>query len=114
MCLFYCISATSAVIQAVVAVTVAKASETESSGSQTCFFLLYQESNFLKNPNLPWLVWLSGLNAGLPSIGSLGQFPVREHSWGVGQVLSGGPHERQPHNDVSLPLFLPLYPFKNK
>lgn len=56
MCLLYYISATSAVIQAVIAVTIVKASGTESSGSQTFFFLSYQESNFFKNPNKPWLV----------------------------------------------------------
>ena len=36
-----------------------------------------------------------------------GLFPVRAHVWVVGQVLSRGASERQPHMDVSLPLSLP-------
>ena len=38
----------------------------------------------------PWLVWLSGLNAGLETKGSLVQFPVRAHAWVAGQVPSRG------------------------
>ena len=34
----------------------------------------------------PWLVWHSGLRAGLRTNGSLVQFPVRAHVWVVGQV----------------------------
>ena len=34
----------------------------------------------------PWLVWLSGLSAGLRSKGSRVRFPVRAHAWVVGQV----------------------------
>ena len=59
----------------------------------------------LKGMNKPCLVWLSGLSAGLRTKGSLVQFPVRAHAWVAGQVPSGGVHERQPHTDVSLPLF---------
>ena len=36
----------------------------------------------------PWLVWLSGLNAGLWTKGSLAQFQVRAHAWAAGQVPS--------------------------
>ena len=39
-----------------------------------------------------------------------GSFPVRAHVWVVGQVPSWGAHERQPHIDVSLPLFLLPFP----
>ena len=70
--------------------------------------------NFAKHLNyflsLPWLVWLCGLSAGLRTKGSLIQFPVRAHAWIAGQVPSGGPHDRQPHIDVSPPLFLPPFP----
>ena len=38
----------------------------------------------------PWLVWLTGLSAGLQTKGSLVQFPVRAHAWVVGQVPSRG------------------------
>ena len=58
----------------------------------------------------PWLVWLSGLTAGLPRQGSLVQPPVRPQAW----VPGVGAHERQPHTDVSLPLSLPSPPSKNK
>ena len=39
---------------------------------------------------LAWLVWLSGLSAGLQTKGLLVQFPVRAHAWVVGQVPSRG------------------------
>ena len=39
---------------------------------------------------LPWLVRLSGLSAGLRTKGSLVRFPVRAHAWVVGQVPSSG------------------------
>ena len=39
---------------------------------------------------LPWLVWLSGLSAGLQTKGSLDRFPVRAHAWAAGQVPSRG------------------------
>ena len=54
----------------------------------------------------PCLVWLSGLSAGLRTKGSLVRVPVRVHAWVASQVPSRGLHERQPHIDVSLPLFL--------
>ena len=38
----------------------------------------------------PWLVWLSGLSAGLRTKGSPVQFPVRAHAWVAGQVPSRG------------------------
>ena len=36
----------------------------------------------------PWLVWLSGLRAGLQTKGFPVRFPVRAHVWVVGQVPS--------------------------
>ena len=42
--------------------------------------------------------------------GSLVRFPLRAHAWVAGQVRSMRAHERQPHIDVSLPLFLPPFP----
>ena len=67
---------------------------------------------------LPWLVWLSGLSAGLRTKGSLAQFPVRTHAWVADQVCSGGcTRANQLHIDVSpsLPLsknnfFKKVYP----
>ena len=52
------------------------------------------------------------LRAGLQIKGSLVRFPVRRaHAWVAGQIPSRGRvHERQPHIDVSLPLFLPHFP----
>ena len=44
----------------------------------------------IKNKLLPWLVWLSGLSAGLRTTVSLVRFPVRAHAWVVGQVPSRG------------------------
>ena len=41
----------------------------------------------------PWLVWLSGLSAGLRTKGSPVWFPVRAHAWVAGQVPSGGAQE---------------------
>ena len=38
----------------------------------------------------PWLVWLSGLSAGLWTKGSLVRFPVRAHAWVAGQIPSWG------------------------
>ena len=40
----------------------------------------------------PWLVWLSGLSAGLQTKGLPVRFPVRAHAWVVGQVpgIGGG------------------------
>ena len=58
----------------------------------------------------PWLVWLSGLGAALRIKASLVQYPGRAHAWVAGQVPSMGAHQRQPHIDVSLPLFLLPFP----
>ena len=60
----------------------------------------------LSNNIEPWLVWLSGLSAGLQTKQSLVWFPVRAHAWVAGQMPSGGAHNRQWHADCSLPLFL--------
>ena len=45
---------------------------------------------FLKNWLLPWLLWLSGLSAGLQTRRSRVQFPVGAHAWVAGQVPSWG------------------------
>ena len=39
-------------------------------------------------PTQPWLMWLSGLSAGLRSKGWLVRFPVRACAWVAGQVPS--------------------------
>ena len=54
--------------------------------------LVFQLLNMAINTlhNLPWLVWLSGLSAGLRIKGLLGRFPVRAHGWVAGQVPSRG------------------------
>ena len=57
-----------------------------------------------------WLVWLSGLSAGLQTKGSLIQFPVRAHAWVAGQVPSWG-HVRGNHTLISL---ISSPPSKNK
>ena len=56
---------------------------------------------------LPWLVWLSGLSTRLRSKGSLVWFPVRAHTWVVGQVLSWG-HVGGIHTFMFPSAFLPL------
>ena len=63
--------------------------------------------------NQPWLVWLSGLSAGLQTERSLVRFPVRVHAWVEGQVPSLGVCKRQPM-DVSLPLFVLPFPSLEK
>ena len=61
--------------------------------------------------NMPWLVWLSGLNVIPQTKRSLVRFPVRAHAWVAGQVPGWG-HVRGnqsmflSHIDISLPLFL--------
>ena len=45
----------------------------------------YSQSNLKKKKNT-WLVWLSGLSAGLRTKGSPVGFPVRAHAWLMGQV----------------------------
>ena len=54
---------------------------------------------------LPWLVWLSGLSAGLQTKGSLVPFPVRAHAQVEGQVPSNG-CVRGNHTLMFLSLFL--------
>ena len=46
--------------------------------------------SFFKKIVLLWLVWLSGLSAGLLTKESPVRFPVRAYAWVVGQVLSRG------------------------
>ena len=47
----------------------------------------WAENNFTFLNGLgPWLMWLSGLSAGLGTKRSLVQFPVRAHAWITGQV----------------------------
>ena len=53
--------------------------------------------------NWPWLVWLSGLSAGLQIRGSLVQFPVTAQAWVAGQVPSRGRVE----GNHTLMFFLP-------
>ena len=63
----------------------------------------------------PWLVWLSGLSAGLQTKGSLDRFPVRAHAWVVGQVPSrGGARGNHTLMFLSLPFSLPSPLSKNK
>ena len=68
-----------------------------------------------KRQILPWLVWLSGLSAGLRTKRLLVRFPVRAHAWVVGQIPSRG-YSRSNHT-LMLPSFsfsLPSPLFKNK
>ena len=63
----------------------------------------------LKNSTL--LMWLSGLSAGLPTKGSLVQFPVRAHALVVGQVPSrGGSRGNHTLMSPSLSTSFPLSP----
>ena len=59
---------------------------------------------------MPWLMWLSGLSAGLQTKGLLVQFPVRAHAWIAGQVPSRG-RVRVNHTLMFLSLFLPPFLF---
>ena len=63
----------------------------------------------------PWLVWLSGLSAGLQSKGLPAQFPVRAHAWAGGQVPKRG-RARGNHTlmFLSLSFSLPSPLSKNK
>ena len=56
---------------------------------------------------MPWLVWLSGLSAGLRTKGSSVQFPVKAHAGVVGQGPSGE-HERENHTFMFLSVFFHL------
>ena len=55
-----------------------------------------------------WLVWLSGLSAGLRTKGSPVRSPVRAHAWVAGQV-PGGRHVTGNHTWMFLSLFLPPF-----
>ena len=61
----------------------------------------------------PWLVWLSGLSAGLRTKGSPVQFPVRAHAWVVSQVPSRG-RARCNHTLMFLSLSSPSFPLSLK
>ena len=84
-----------------------------------CYFELphrhVQVSSWLHTwqPAQPWLVWLSGLSAGLRTKGSLAQFPVRTHAWVVGQVSSRGARSSHMLMFLSLSFSFPS-PSKNK
>ena len=59
----------------------------------------------------PWLLWLSGLRAGLQTKGSQVWFPVRAHAWVAGQVPRRE-HAKGNHTLMFLFLFfLPLLSF---
>ena len=60
-----------------------------------------------KNTSYTWLVWLSGLSAGLQTKGLPVRFPVRAHAWVVGQVPSRG-HMRGNHTLMFLSLSFSL------
>ena len=57
----------------------------------------------LRERHEPWLVWLSELNTGLQTKGSLVWFPVRVQAWVVGQV----PRRRSTRGNHTL-MFLSL------
>ena len=61
----------------------------------------------------PWLVWLSGLSAGLWTRGLWVQFTVRAHAGVVGQVPSSG-YMRGNHTMMFLSLSFSLLPFSLK
>ena len=56
----------------------------------------------------PWLVWLSGLSAGLQTERSLVRFPAKAQTWVVDQVPGWG--RVRGNQSISLPLFLPPFP----
>ena len=66
-----------------------------------------------KMQNGPWLVWLSGLSAGLRTKGSLVRFPVRAHAWVAGKVPSRG-RVRSNHKLMFLSPSFPSPLSKNK
>ena len=61
-------------------------------------------NGYIKKQFLPWLVWLSGLSAGLWTKGLPDSFPVRARAWVVGQVLRclEGALKRQLHMFLSV------------
>ena len=69
----------------------------------------------LEIKKMPWLMWLSGLSAGLWTKRLLVRFPVGAHAWVAGEVPSWGCVRGNwsmffSHIDVSLPLWLPPFP----
>ena len=78
---------------------------------------MFGPSKYSRNNTLsPWLVWLSGLSAGLRTKGSVVWFPVRAHAWVAGRVpgsgcVRGNQSMCLSHIKVSLPRFLPPFPF---
>ena len=67
--------------------------------SSICFKISYE----------PWLMWLSGLNAGLRTKGLLVRFPVRAHAWVAGQVPSRR-YMKGNHTLMFLSLSSPAFP----
>ena len=73
------------------------------------FIKTLHRENGMKVNTSPWLVWLSGLSAGLQTKRSLVRFPVRAHAWVVSWAPSwgrvrGSPSMYLSHSDVSLSL----------
>ena len=58
-------------------------------------------------------MWLSGLSAGLQTKLSASSIPSQGTCLGCRPGPQEGPSERQPHINVSLPLFLPPFPSLN-
>ena len=54
------------------------------------------------------------IERGLQTKGLLVRFPVRAHAWVAGPRPQWGPHERQPHIDISLSFSLPSPLSENK
>ena len=69
--------------------------------------------SYIKRPISPWLVWLSGLSAS-PRTKDWRFDSQSGHMPGLQARSPVGVCERQPHTDVSLPLFLLPFPSKNK
>ena len=71
--------------------------------------------SWIKNQMLPWLLWLSGLSAGLRTKGSLVRFPVRAHAFIPGQVpIRGCTRGNHTWMFLSLSLSFPYSLSKNK
>ena len=83
--------------------------------SFSCCQLKYHDCHSIKSNIQPWLVWLSGLSAGLQTKGSLVRFLGRAHAWVAGQIL-GGVRSRGDHTltFLSLSFSLPSPLSKNK
>ena len=61
-----------------------------------------------KKPSLSWLVWLSGLRAGLQTRGLPVQFLFRAHAWVAGQV--SGRWRKRGNHILMFPFFLFHFP----